>query len=191
MDDWIVRLTEQLEPVLKLRDPRPRISSYHDMPYAIFRYPPQVEFALRAELRMLRTRLEQAGKQVTEVSLAACLEQALTAELTMADLIDAERSAGIDAAIDTVHEVLSTYQPLHALVVDAIAPQSDPLTDLVFITRAGSLFPTYRCSSLLEQLKGHVAVPSVLFYPGELDGPAGLKFMGVLDPEHNYRPKIF
>ena len=23
-----------------------------------------------------------------------------------------------------------------------------------------------------------------------LDGAAGLRFMGVLDPEHNYRPKI-
>ena len=31
----------------------------------------------------------------------------------------------------------------------------------------------------------------VLFYPGVLDGAAGLRFMGVLDPEHNYRPKIF
>ena len=27
--------------------------------------------------------------------------------------------------------------------------------------------------------------------PGELDGAAGLRFMGVLDAEHNYRPKIF
>jgi hypothetical protein len=44
---------------------------------------------------------------------------------------------------------------------------------------------------LLEQLKGRVHVPTVLFYPGALDGAAGLRFMGVLDAEHNYRPKIF
>jgi hypothetical protein len=43
----------------------------------------------------------------------------------------------------------------------------------------------------LEQLKGKVHVPAVLFYPGHLDGAAGLSFMGVLDAEHNYRPKIF
>ncbi len=49
----------------------------------------------------------------------------------------------------------------------------------------------YRTSALLEQLKGKVQVPAVLFYPGELDGAAGLRFMGVLDAEHNYRPKIF
>ena len=35
------------------------------------------------------------------------------------------------------------------------------------------------------------SIPAVLFYPGELDGAAGLRFMGVLDAEHNYRPKIF
>jgi hypothetical protein len=44
---------------------------------------------------------------------------------------------------------------------------------------------------LLEQLKGRVLTPTVLFYPGSLDGAAGLRFMGVLDAEHNYRPKIF
>jgi hypothetical protein len=36
-----------------------------------------------------------------------------------------------------------------------------------------------------------VLVPTILFYPGDLDGASGLRFMGVLDAEHNYRPKIF
>jgi hypothetical protein len=67
----------------------------------------------------------------------------------------------------------------------------DPLHDVVFITRTGALFPVYRTFSLLEQLKGRVVVPTVLFYPGTADGAAGLRFMGVLDAEHNYRPKVF
>ena len=50
MSDWRERLTEKLEPVLAQEDPRPAISAYHDMPYAIFRYPPEDEFALRKEL---------------------------------------------------------------------------------------------------------------------------------------------
>jgi hypothetical protein len=69
--------------------------------------------------------------------------------------------------------------------------EADPHRDIVFILRTGALFPVYRTFSLLEQLKGRVHVPTVLFYPGDLDGAAGLKFMGVLDAEHNYRPKIF
>ena len=48
----------------------------------------------------------------------------------------------------------------------------DPLRDVVFILRTGALFPVYRTFSLLEQLKGRVQVPTVLFYPGDLDGAA-------------------
>ena len=44
MPDWLPRLREQLEPALAVADPRPAISAYHDMPYAIFRYPPEEEF---------------------------------------------------------------------------------------------------------------------------------------------------
>jgi hypothetical protein len=160
------------------------------MPYAIFLYPPDAEFALRSELSLLKTRLEQAGKRVTVISLAECLARALDEVAPMEQLIEAERNIGLDAAIETIHEVLSSYRPLHELVVKALPEGADPLRDVVFITRAGALYPVYRTSSLLEQLKGHVHVPSVLFYPGELDGAAGLKFLGVLDAEHNYRPKI-
>ena len=67
----------------------------------------------------------------------------------------------------------------------------DPRSDVVLINRTGALFPVYRTFSLLEQLKGRVLVPTILFYPGDLDGASGLRFMGVLDAEHNYRPKIF
>ncbi len=192
MSDWKKRLTETLEPVLCQQDPRPAISAYHDMPYAIFRYPPEDEFALRAEVSLLRTRLEQAGKRVTVISLAECMQEALEAEeLDAQALVDAEISVGLPATIETIHEVLSSYQPLDDLVARRIPEAADPLKDVIFITRAGALFPIYRTSSLLEQLKGKVHVPSVLFYPGELDGAAGLRFMGILDAEHNYRPKIF
>jgi BREX protein BrxB len=191
-DDWKARLTQQLEPVLRQADPRPQISAYHDMPYAVFRYPPEDEFAVRKELTLLRTRLEQAGKRVTTVSLAECMTAALDAKGLSADaLAEAEKSVGLRTTIDTIHEVLSEYQPLDDLVAERIPEDADPFRDVILIVRAGALFPVYRTSSLLEQLKGKVHVPAVLFYPGELDGAAGLRFMGVLDAEHNYRPKIF
>ena len=192
MSDWKERLRNMLEPALCQQDPRPAISAYHDMPYAIFRYPPEAEFALRAELSLLKIRVEQAGKRVTIISLAECLDAALEgAGVTTQDLVEAEKSVGLLSTIETVHEVLSTYQPLDDLVVVRMPDEADPLRDVVFITRAGALFPIYRTSSLLEQLMGKVHIPSVLFYPGELDGAAGLRFMGILDAEHNYRPKIF
>lgn len=191
MNEWKDRLLGRLEPALEKPDPRPHISAYHDMPYAVFCYPPEAEFALRVELALLRTRLEQKGKRVTIVSLADCLKQALDSELPIEQLVEAEKSVGLNVAIETVHEVLSSYKPLNQIVADAMPAQAEPTKDIVFIVRAGALFPMYRTSSLLEQLKGQVYVPSVLFYPGEVDGAAGLRFMGVLDAEHSYRPKIF
>jgi len=192
MSDWKQRLSLALEPILRETDPRPKISAYHNMPYAIFRYSPDDEFALRSEVTMLRTRLEQAGKRVTVISLATCLEMALEREGITSDKIKmAEEMTGTASMVDTIHKVLSEYQPLDALVAEQIPDKADPLADVIFITRAGALFPFYRTSSLLEQLKGKVEAPAILFYPGELDGAAGLRFMGVLDAEHNYRPKIF
>ena len=191
MNDWLERLTTRLEPLLAQEDPRQAISAYHDMPYAIFRYPPEDEFELRKELVLLRTRLEQAGKRVTTISLAELLHNAIEAESSIHDLVEAERTIGLAQAIDTIHEILSKYKSLDGLVVEQMPADPDPLRDIVLIVRAGALFPMYRTSSLLEQLKGRVEVPSILFFPGELDGAAGLRFMGVLDAEHNYRPMIF
>jgi hypothetical protein len=192
MSDWKQRLKRDLEPVLREADPRPRISAYHNMPYAIFHYPPDEELPLRGELAMLRTRLEQAGKRVTSISLADCLADALSAEgLTTKRIEQAEQRTGAEKMIDTIHQVISRRRPLDDLVAARLPEGADPHRDVVFIVRAGSLFPFYRTSSLLEQLKGKLDVPAVLFYPGELDGVAGLKFMGVLEAEHNYRPKIF
>ena len=192
MRHWKQRFTEDLESVLELPDPWPAISAYHDMPYAIFQYPPEDEFEVRKETALMRTRLEQSGKRVTMISLAECMYAALDkVGLGIEQLAEAERSVGIEVTIDTIHHVLSEDEPLEDLVAARIPQDADKHRDLVFIVRAGALFPIYRTSSLLEQLKGKVNVPAVLFYPGELDGAAGLRFMGVLDAEHNYRPKIF
>jgi hypothetical protein len=191
MSDWKERLTTRLEPILESADSRPAISAYHDMPFAIFHYPPAEEFALRGELTLMRTRLEQKGKKITTISLAERLQAALAEEFPLEQQIEAERLVGIEKTIETVHEVLSGYCPLDALVAAAVPSHCDPTRDLCFIVRVGALFPFYRTFSLLEQLKGKILVPTILFYPGVLDGPAGLRFMGILDAEHNYRPKIF
>lgn len=191
MSGLVERLKRDLEPVLASSDPRPAISAYHDMPYALFRYDPEAEFQLRRELTMLCTRLEQAGKRVVRISLAECLVESMEAVQPLDDWYEAERRRGTEVVIDTIHATLSEHAPLVDLVAARMPEDPDPLTDVVLINRAGALFPAYRTFSLLEQLKGRVAVPTVLFYPGTLDGAAGLRFMGVLDAEHNYRPKIF
>lgn len=192
MNDWEVRLTNDLEPALCLKDPRPKISAYHNMPCAIFRYPPEYEFDVRQETTLLATRLERAGKRVTVVSLAVCLNKALArAGLTVRRITEAEKRTGTEKMADTIHSILSSRHTLDALVVESLPSSPEPTRDVAFLTRAGALFPFYRTSSLLDQLQGKVQIPTILFYPGELEGAAGLRFMGVLDAEHNYRPRIF
>ena len=191
MSDLIERLTTRLEPILAAPDPRPAISSYHNMPYALFRYDPEEEFELRRQVTMLQTRLEQVGKRVVRISLAECLKDAMTLQQPLEEWFEAERNVGIEKMVETIHAVLADYQPLVELVASRLPPDPDPERDVVLITRTGALFPVYRTFSLLEQLAGRVVVPAVLFYPGTLDGAAGLRFMGILDAEHNYRPKIF
>ena len=191
MSDLEQRIRQGLEPVLELADPRSRISAYHDMPYAILRYDPEEEFELRAQVTLLETRLSQKGKRIKRISLAECLDEAMRAQRPLEEWYAAEREQGVETIVETVHAVLSEYTPLVDLVAARMPEEPEPLRDVVFILRTGSLFPVYRTYSLLEQLKGRVHVPTVLFYPGKLNPPAGLCFMGVLDAEHNYRPKIF
>jgi hypothetical protein len=186
-----VRITRDLEPVLSLNDPRVKLSAYHDMPYAIFRYDAEVEFELRKQATLLETRLSQKGKRIKRISLAECLDEAMCSVRPLEEWFSVEREQGVETVVQTVHSVLSEYSPLVDLVASRMPENPDPLRDVVFVLRTGALFPVYRTFSLLEQLKGRVHVPTILFYPGDLDGAAGLRFMGVLDAEHNYRPKIF
>jgi hypothetical protein len=190
-DPMTVRLTRDLEPVLSLADPRAKLSAYHDMPYAIFRYDPEEEIDLRQQVTLLETRLSQRGKRIKRISLAECLDEAMRSQRTLDEWFAAEREQGVETLVETVHSVLAEYAPLVDLVAARMPEDPDPLQDVVFVLRTGALFPVYRTFSLLEQLKGRVHVPTILFYPGTLDGAAGLRFMGVLDAEHNYRPKIF
>lgn len=191
MSEFEQRLKQNLEPILELEDPRQRISAYHDMPYALFRYDPDDEFELRKQVDLLETRLSQKGKRIKRISLAECLIEAMISQNPLEEWYDAEREQGVETIIETVHSVLSEYCPLVDLVAAKMPNDPDPMRDIVFILRTGALFPIYRTFSLLEQIKGRVHVPTVLFYPGDLDGAAGLRFMGVLNAEHNYRPKIF
>ena len=190
--NWKERLKVELEPLLASPDPRGRLSAYHDMPYAIFHYAPEAEFDLRAELDLLTTRLENVGKRVTRISLAECLIEAIKTEgYTEQDMLDNEPLTGVEAMVDTIHSLLESSQPLVHLVAARLPQDQNPTKDVVLLNRTGALFPVYRSHALLEQMKGILKVPAILFYPGELDGPTGLSFMGALDPDPNYRPRIF
>ena len=195
MTDWKSRLRDKLEPNLSKEDPRPDISAYKDMPLCIFLYEAASEFALRQELSLLKTRLEQKGKRITCISLMDCMIEALAmAGVSQEDLIENEKMLGRNGhrtVAQTIHKVLSEYVPLDQLILRKVPTNGDPLRDILWITRAGALYPCYRTSTLIEHFQAKLEIPGVLFYPGEIIPPAGLSFMGVHEAEHNYRAKVF
>ena len=194
MRDWNSRLRDTLEPILAKDDPRPDISAYKDMPLCIFLYNPAAEFELRQELSLLTTRLEQRGKRIIRVSLMDCMMEALAnAGVTPEALVENEVMLGHNGhqtVAQTIHQVFSEYSPLDQIVLSKVPDNADPHRDILWITRAGALYPCYRTSTLVEHFQSKLDIPGVLFYPGEIIPPAGLSFMGVHDAEHNYRAKL-
>lgn len=82
MNDLQKRLRQDLEPILLLEDPRTRLSAYHDMPYAIFRYDPEDEFELRREVTMLWTptrSIDELVRERTSPAAKAALKSLLEA----------------------------------------------------------------------------------------------------------------
>ncbi len=196
MKEWQRCLHNQLEPVLSAADSGAGLSTYTDMPFGIFLYPPEDEWELRSELRDLAIRLANAGKTVQRLSMALLLERAIEAAgLSMQEIADAEATLGPEMVRDTLRDLLSGKAagsvPLDELVAQAVEASKPTSSHIIFIERVGVLFDLHRPSALLENLRNRVLHPVVLFYPGQRDGPAGLRFMDELDADHNYRPKLF
>lgn len=187
-------LRERIEELERDLYPVVRVNNYLDMPFAIFLYDPHDELVVRGEVQLLATRLKNKGKHVQVLSLAEVMQEALELALGndgLKKFYDAERENGVEAAIQTVYHILSHERPLDKLVAERLHVLS-PAYSIAFLTRAEALFPVYRTSALLDRLVNEkVRVPTVLFYPGTLEGVNGLRFMGVLEAEHNYRARIY
>jgi hypothetical protein len=173
----------------------PRISVYHDLPFAILRYDPQDEWILRREVRFLSTRLKSAGKEVVTISLAQLLWEIIESAEGLDAIVELERRQGFEKAQAQITTYLSDENwfllPKHlAEKMNAF----DPKKTIVFLTRAASLSPAiYHLSKLLDEMQGQTQVPAILFYPGSLEGATGLRFMGMKDRDSlgNYRVKIY
>lgn len=194
--EWQRCLQQQLEPVLTAPDSGVGLSTYTDMPFGIFLYPPEDEWELRQALRDLVVRLENAGKTVQRLSMAKLLEQSIAAAgLSLEEIAQWEAEMGIAMVCDTIRDLLSGKAtgstPLDQLVAEAVDRSKPTSSHIVFLERVGALFGLHRPSALLENLHHKVNHPVVLFYPGQRDGPAGLRFMDEAEADHNYRPKLF
>ncbi len=184
----------------------PRISTMRNYRFAIMQYAPPDEFKLRGELQRLTADLVANGWMVISISLQKLLldriraqgpewvDRVIQMEERMAD-IELERGLnylksklsplieGPDGLATDCSRLISEYADRHPDTVDRT---------VALIGRAGALYPFIRTSALLRHLDGRTRnVPVVLLYPGERRGPTGLSFMGILNPDSDYRPRIY
>lgn len=179
-----------------LTDPL-RISVYHDLPFAIFHYPPDLEFQFRPEIARFRTRLENQGKNVTVIPLADLLWKCIEENDNIENIIENEKKFGFERQSEVINTYLSEpdFTPLPNMVLEQMGDYN-PDQDVVFLVRAGAFAPNlYRMSILLNELHGKTMVPTILFYPGIKEGEAQLRFMGMEGRDaisrSNYRVKIY
>ena len=173
----------------------PRFKIHDDLPFAILRYDPEEEWDLRREARHLATRLSNRGIDVTFVSLADLLWDAIDRAEGLQALVRVERERGFQVAQEQANTYLSDddFAPLPRLLAEKLA-RLHPEREMCFLIRAASLAPEiYHISKLLEEMQGKTQVPTILFYPGQLVGTNSLRFMGLPDREPliAYRVKIY
>jgi len=184
----------------------PKISTMRNYRFAIVSYDPTQEFALRREVRDLTEDLRQGGWFVLPLSLQSLFLERVRSQgdewvkratemERRTSKIDKDRGLtylkskimplieGPDGIAADCARVITEHTERHPDQVDRT---------LALIGRAGAVYPFFRSSALLRHLDGRTAnVPVVLLYPGERRGPTALSFMGVLDPDSDYRPRIY
>jgi bacteriophage exclusion system BrxB-like protein len=176
-----------------------RIVSHFDFggepPFIVYQYPPHQEWPVRRDLGELRRWLEAEPRRVScaAVSLAKLFWQALEDSGFVEELISQEQEAMTDPAAlrqvyDGVGDILREPPTLPDRVIEEVGDCDERTA--VFLYRAGALYPAYRTSTLLDDLRGRLARPVTLLYPGRLVGEYGLSFMDRAEPAYGYRALI-
>ncbi|MGW3614526.1 DUF1788 domain-containing protein [Micromonospora sp. NPDC005163] len=174
--------------------------------FAILQYEPSDEFKLRGEVQRLTTDLSANGWMIISISLQKLLLDRVRAQgsewvdrVTQMErrMADIEPARGLNYLKSKVSPLVEGPDGIAADCGRLICEYADnnPGTvdrTVVLIGRAGALYPFIRTSALLRHLDGRTRnVPVVLLYPGTRRGPTGLSFMGIHDPDNDYRPRIY
>lgn len=184
----------------------PQISTMRNYRFAIVPYRPSEEFTLRLRVRQLGDEMRAAGWNVLTVSLHALLMKRLRAlgDGFLQSLVERERrlyTKSPERALSHLKDKIIPHvegpDGLAADVVRLIGGFADEHPDeaersIIFIARAGAVYPFFRTSALLKHIDGKTrSIPVVLLYPGERRSVNALSFMGELPADRDYRPRIY
>lgn len=184
----------------------PKISTMRNYRFAILLYDPREEFKLRAQIRILTDDLKGQGWNVLGVSLQRLFLDRLKREepRILESIIRTEYrlyAKDPNRALNHLKDKIALYiEGAEGIAKDVIA-LIDDFSDkhpgetnrtLIFLGRAGGLYPFFRSSALLKHIDGKTNnLPVVLLYPGERRDLNALSFMDELPSDRDYRPRIY
>ena len=184
----------------------PQISTMRNYRFAILPYRPKDEFKLRQLMRRLTDELRAEAWGVLPISLQKLLLDRIraTGEANVEALMSRERrlyDKDPDRALAHLRDKIAPHiegpdgiAADVARLIHAFAEEHPDRADrtLVLLGRAGALYPFFRSSALLKHIDGKTKnIPVVLLYPGERKDTTALSFMGELDADRDYRPRIY
>jgi hypothetical protein len=185
----------------------PSISTNRNYPFALFQYLPHEEFNMRTKLADLLDALRNKGWTILNVDLFSTFIEIL-AEEEDGELIEAlimeeklqykahqnDYKLPISVLQNSLDVIFKDQDKYSKLVLDKIKEKtkhSDKMKTVIFLSRIGGLYPFYRTSSLLRYLDNGIRVPTIVLYPGERTEQHYLSFMGEMDADRDYRPRIY
>jgi hypothetical protein len=189
-----------------IQEDGPRISTMRNYRFAIVQYEPEKEFDLRSEVQKLSTELIANGWVVFSINLQKLLLDRIRAqgEDWIRRVIEMERRTAARDPERGLNYLKTKLTPLIegpdgiaadcSRVIGEYADRNPELGDrtLALIGRAGAIYPFFRTSALLRHIDGRTRnIPVVLLYPGKRKDATGLSFMGMLEPDNDYRPRIY
>jgi hypothetical protein len=184
----------------------PAISAMRNYRFAILAYRPGDELRLRSGIRRLSEDFIAEGWNVLSISMHALyLERLRTlGDDAFASIAARERRTWAKSPERALVYLAEQISPIieggGGIAAEVVArierftadKTLDPDRTVVFIGRAGALYPFFRTSSLLKHIDGKTFdLPVVLLYPGERKDTNALSFMGQLTPDRDYRPRIY
>ena len=194
-----------------LREGGPQISTTRNYNFAIVPYEPDEEFSLRGHVSRLSAELHDGGWNTATIALHTLLLSRLRGlgEDFLESLIAREKrltkkdsARALNHLTEKIVQEIEGPEGLAADVVREIKKllaerPDDQARTVVFIARAGALYPFFRTSALLKHVADHTQnIPVILLYPGKVlgdstRGDAALSFMGKLPADRDYRPRIY
>ncbi|MBN2004548.1 MAG: DUF1788 domain-containing protein [Anaerolineae bacterium] len=170
-----------------LRNDRETLALHAGVPFVLLIYDPEQERQCREEQAHLRTKLEDVGLTVREISVKTFVFDHYAKIGLLNEVFEKEQHAP-----ETVYRDLAKhYRPALVKHIIAMAETLPATHTVIFLTEVAHLYPFVRVANLLEDLENRVKLPLVVFYPGEeLDGE--LRFLGLENadgPHTKYRAR--